>query len=251
MKRLRLFVATRLSKERFLTESLLCQSLNQFSADLLPELRVRYENEFGLPALYNEQLRDCPSSHNLLFVHDDVFLHDPFLQLRLSDALVRSDIVGVAGSRGTDEADVSWALSFGPELEPQGWHPSPRVQLSGVVSHTTTATVPHSYWAPKFHPSEYGPVPSTVTSLDGLFLAMQPSTVLAHGVHFDERFTFHHYDLDFCRSARNAGLSLSTSAIAVTHASGGSYDTESWRASALLYRQKWADTPPTARSASA
>ena len=37
MKRLRLVTATRLSKERFPSESLLCQSLNQFPAELLPE----------------------------------------------------------------------------------------------------------------------------------------------------------------------------------------------------------------------
>lgn len=243
-RRLRIFAATRLPKERFLRESLLAQSLGQFPARLMPELRIAYENQRGLSELYNQALEDCPADRNLLLVHDDVFLHDPFLEERVSQALVRSDVVGLAGSAGTDESDPSWALAFDPELAPLGWHPEPRVRRSGMVSHTSTRTVPHEYWAPKIYPSEYGPTPALVTVLDGLFLAMHPATVLAHGVRFDERFTFHCYDTDFCRSAVRAGLSLSTAAIAVTHASAGSFDTAEWRAAAALYREKWSSAAP-------
>lgn len=248
MKKLRLVTATRLSKERFPSESLLCQSLAQFPADLLPELRVAYENREGLAALYNREMELCPPTHNLLLVHDDVFLHDVFLQPRISDALTRADIIGLAGSAGTDEDDPSWALAFSPELTPLGWHQSPRVRLHGAVSHTSTRTAPHDYWAPKQTVSLYGPTPALVTALDGLFLAMHACTVLAHGVRFDERFRFHCYDTDFCRSAVRAGLSLSTCPIGATHASAGNYDTEEWRAAATLYRQKWANPPTTERS---
>lgn len=243
MKPLRLFAATRLPKERFLHESLLAQSLSQFPVELLPELVVLYDNARGLPELYNRAMEGCPPSHNLVLCHDDVFLHDVFLRQRVSDALVHADVVGVAGSRGTDESDPSWALSFGPELEPQGWHQSPRVQLSGAVSHTSTKTVPHGYWAPKQTLSLYGPVPAQVTSLDGLFLALHPATVLAHRVRFDEQFSFHCYDADFCRSAVAMGLSIATMALGITHASGGSFDSEDWRAAARLYRRKWASSP--------
>lgn len=243
MKRLRLVTATRLSKERFPSESLLCQSLNQFPAELLPELRVAYENREGLSSLYNREMELCPPTHNLALVHDDVFLHDVFLQARLSDALTRSDIVGLAGSAGTDEDDPSWALAFSPELAALGWHQSPRVRLSGAVSHTSTRTAPHDYWAPKQAVSYYGQTPASVTVLDGVFLAMHPSTVLAHGVRFDEQFQFHCYDTDFCRNARRHGLTLSTWPISATHASGGNYESEGWREAARRYRRKWTSLP--------
>ncbi len=49
------------------------------------------------------------------------------------------------------------------------------------------------------------------------------------GVRFDPRFAFHYYDLDVCRSARRAGLSLGTWPLPLVHASGGEPWGKTWR----------------------
>lgn len=60
------------------------------------------------------------------------------------------------------------------------------------------------------------------------------------GVRFDPQFDFHLYDLDFCRSAQAAGLSLGTWPLAMTHASGGGgYFSPDWQRDADAYLKKW------------
>ena len=60
-----------------------------------------------------------------------------------------------------------------------------------------------------------------VQSLDGVFLAARADILQRSGVRFDPRFAFHDYDLDFCRSATEARLSLGTWLFPLIHASGG------------------------------
>jgi GT2 family glycosyltransferase len=56
---------------------------------------------------------------------------------------------------------------------------------------------------------------------------------------FDEQFDFHFYDMDFCRTARRAGLSLGTWPISVTHQSSGSFGNPSWSTAHSQYWKKW------------
>ena len=56
---------------------------------------------------------------------------------------------------------------------------------------------------------------------------------------FDERFPFHFYDLDFCRSARANGLRLGTWPITLTHQSGGRFGIPEWRKAYADYLNKW------------
>ena len=77
--------------------------------------------------------------------------------------------------------------------------------------------------------------------LDGVFLAvLRPRALVAAGVAFDERFSFHHYDMDFARAAAAAGLRVGTWPIALTHHSTGNYDSDAWRESEARYEAKWA-----------
>jgi GT2 family glycosyltransferase len=78
-----------------------------------------------------------------------------------------------------------------------------------------------------------------VQLLDGVLLAARASALLDAGVCFDQRFDFHHYDLDFSRQANAAGLRVGTWPIAVTHASGGAFGSAAWNRSLALYREKW------------
>ena len=80
---------------------------------------------------------------------------------------------------------------------------------------------------------------------DDLWLGDEPlAPQLAQALErFDPTFPFHLYDLDFCRSAEQAGLRLGVWPLDLIHASGSAAFTQSWKACGLLYRQKW--EPPT------
>jgi protein O-GlcNAc transferase len=239
----RLISATRLSEADFWAQSLLGKSLRQMPEELRPELRVTFDNEGsdaeGLSTVYNRALHNCPAERHLLFVHDDVFLHDPFLQWRIAEGLARFDVLGLAGSRGTDGEMPSWALAFDAHFNCTGWH-RPPVQFSGAVSHAPADAIElGSTRAPPVEISQYGNLPAECDLLDGLFLACNTEALRAHDVRFDPQFRFHCYDVDFCRSARQVGLRLGTWPILVTHGSAGSFGAPTWKEAARRYLEKW------------
>jgi GT2 family glycosyltransferase len=86
----------------------------------------------------------------------------------------------------------------------------------------------------------YGVCPAPCESLDGLFLAMDLQEVRRVGAQFDERFDFHFYDLDFCRTCRSLGLQLGTWPIVLTHQSAGNFGGENWKSMSHRYFSKWA-----------
>ena len=88
--------------------------------------------------------------------------------------------------------------------------------------------------------SFYGPTPVPCELLDGVFLAARKSTLLDSGVRFDPRFNFHFYDMDFCRSARQAGLTLGTWPIVLTHKSPGNFGPD-WHHGLTIYLEKWGE----------
>lgn len=243
--------ATRESESGFWLRTLLGRSLRALPAELRPELALRFDNvgarQVGLPTLYNRAIAQARRGSALLFVHDDVYLHDAFVLSRIAEALEHADVVGLAGSRGIPTDAVSWALDFDERLECRGWHQGPDVRLAGAVSHAKEPVGLIGPGGPALAERFcYGRLQAEVDSLDGLFLVAAADTLRDGQLRFDERFSFHLYDVDFCRSARAAGLVLSTYPILVSHASGGSYGSAAWAAAAHLYRQKWADVSPTA-----
>ncbi len=255
MKATRLVSSTRLSERDFWQSSLLGRSLRLFPDALRPELHIRFDNhgEWGLPEIYNRAIEDCPVEKNLLFVHDDVFLHDPFLQHRLDEALCLWDVVGLAGSRGSDLSQPSWGLGFDEQGKPVGWQaPKAGFALSGAVSHVSRYREPgeHRYTAPAPILGVYGALPAECDLLDGLFLAVNAALIKEWNVRFEERLRFHLYDLDFCRAAKKKNLHLSTWPILCSHGSGGNFDSEEFRAASRIYLEKWASidasnvTPP-------
>lgn len=244
---LRLVTATRRDRHRFWTETLLGQSLQLFRKELLPELVIQYDNTEGagqtgqrtaegLPSFYNRVIDATPPNVNLLFVHDDVFIHDVFLIERLREAFRQFDIVGLAGSRSRDLSQPSWAIEFDREtLAPLGWQK--HEQFAGAVSHQLQPSVDGRHPVPEL--GIYGPLTAKCTLLDGLFLAVRTMPLKKHGIYFDARFDFHHYDIDFCRSCLDKGLDIGTWPILVTHGSGGNFASEPFRESARQYLAKW------------
>lgn len=245
MRRTVLCSATRLSREDFWRNSLLGRSLLAFPPELRPELALVFDNTGpdakGLPAIYNAAIAQCPDEMNLLLVHDDVYLHDTFLQYRISDGLKRYAVIGLAGSAGSDPTQPSWGLAFDEELNSLGWQKTETITMSGAVSHCSSMKI--ALHTPSVQLSQYGNLPLGCDLLDGLFLAVKPIRLRHAGVKFDEQFAFHLYDLDFCRSARAAGLSLGTWPILVTHGSGGNFSTPAWKDAARKYLAKWRSTP--------
>lgn len=247
MTTVRLVSATRRSERDFWARSYLGRSLLAMPPELRPqELAIRYDNRgdgcLGLSTVYNRAVESAKLDTILLFVHDDVYLHDPFVCRRLRDGLQVLDVIGIAGSRGSDLRQPSWGLAFeGEAFTPLGWQSHPELVLSGAVSHS--AADGDVSRPPPVQLGIYGgSISEAADLLDGLLLAVRACELKSTGVSFDERFDFHLYDLDFCRQARRAGLELGTWPILVTHASGGDFSSAEWKSAARMYLNKWEAT---------
>jgi hypothetical protein len=226
IERIRVVSATRASEEEF-KASLLARSLQRLAYDPRIVADVTFSNSQGLPSVYNRAIRSARVGEALVFVHDDLFIDDFNLFVRLLEALQQFDLVGVAGNANPHPAHVSWFYfrDGQKELKQQD-----RRSLSGVVAHGEVGAP--DVWA-------YGLTPRPCVLLDGCFLAASGKVLLDHEMFFDERFKFHFYDLDFCRTAACDGMRVGTWPIAVTHKSVGSFGSTDWERSLEEYQRKW------------
>jgi len=225
---IRIVTATRLTRERFLEDSLLGRSLRALRGVQPFELTLHAENSTGLPTLYNRAIAQAAARPALLvFVHDDVMLCDFHWAQRLREGLERFGVIGLAGNRRRVPGQPAWAFVD----ERLTW--DARAHLSGVVGHGAGFPPPNV--------SVFGPSGVEVKLLDGLLLAARSPLLLERGLRFDERFAFHFYDMDFCRSAERLGVTLGTWPLAVVHGSGGNFRSPGWKAGLAQYRAKWGD----------
>lgn len=216
--------ATRLPAERFWQESALGQSLRRLAFDERLRATVTFENTLGLPVIYNRLIQAAPPGSLLVFLHDDVWIDDIFFSQRISEGLQTFDAIGVAGNRRRVRNQPAWAFVN----EQFTW--DERANLSGSVAHGKM---------PFGAVSHFGPSPAECELVDGVLMAARRDALVEHQVGFDERFSFHFYDLDFCRSLRSKGLRLGTWPIALTHQSGGAFGTPGWQAGREAYLRKW------------
>lgn len=221
---LRIVAATRFDLLNFWRQSLLGRALLKFSSGRRTVPVVAYSNSSGLPEVFNTALMEAPEEDEIIFTHDDVWIDDWFVPERLSDALGRFDIVGIAGNRRRIPRQPSWLFT---DIDLNRDTPD---YLSGAVAHVDESSTIISH---------YGPTPAEVKLLDGVFLAAKVRTLRSADVRFDPRFTFDFYDLDFCRSCELAGLSLGTWPIALTHRSAGHFGSPGWRDAYTSYLAKW------------
>lgn len=178
-------------------------------------------NSDGLPACYNRVLEaNAGRDAVALFAHDDLLIEDLFVRDKLEEGAERFVVQGLAGS-----ASFDLQLGFPQTI----WTRAPREHLSGAVSHTTAPST--TLW------STYGPTPRPCVVVDGLFLAIDLAKL--GGVRFDERFRFHFYDLDFCLSARQAGLPIGTVNVHARHRSPGDFSSRAFFEAQHLFRSKW------------
>ncbi len=223
--------ATRENADDFWSKTYLGQSLSQCMhlAPTFPMGVIACFNNIGpsptgLSSVYNDALTRANPTDVLVFVHDDVYIHDWLVPFRILEGLRHYDVIGVVGGVNSDETQPSWALEFDTEGNALGWQPG--LIRAGYVNHFTPE---------KLGPCYYGEAPAECASIDGLLLAAQAGTLQRAGVRFDERFKFHCYDTVFCRKARAHGLHLGVWPLAVTHKSGGNYYSQDFKAAAKLY----------------
>lgn len=221
--------ATRLSHDDFVTEAPLGASLKRLAFDKRIHARITFENRTSLSQIYNLFIDAPQATEILVFIHDDVWLDDYFFADRIIAGLQNFDILGIAGNRRRLPRQPSWAFT-GQMNDKFIW--DGRENLSGAVAHGT---------APFGRVTSYGPMPAPCELLDGVLLAVRRDTLRSKGVRFDPRFDFHFYDLDFCRSARAAGLVLGTSAVALTHRSQDAFGSADWHRNYKIYLEKWGE----------
>lgn len=216
--------ATRMSEKDFWNNSALGISLDRLSQDRRFFAHIAFNNQRGLPEVFNARINATDGHDILVFIHDDVWIDDYFLADRVIAGLNEFDVIGVAGNRRRLPNQPSWAF-IDTNLT---WDTPPN--LSGSVAHGIHPFGPITV---------FGTVPAECELLDGVFLAVKKSTLKSANVAFDPRFDFHFYDMDFCRSARAKGLRLGTWPICLTHQSVGAYKSPQWHEKYLLYQEKW------------
>jgi GT2 family glycosyltransferase len=227
-----LVCASRVPRPLFARATQLGRSWSRLPKALRPSLYLRADNHgdaaVGLPEHYNAAIEELPASAVLVFVHDDVYLHDWFFLEQLQLGLEAFDLIGVVGCRTPAPDQPGWPVRLAEDGTPR--MVISQVGASGVINHFDPA---HP------QPEVFGPTRQAVELLDGCLLACRRSTLLEHQLRFDPQFRFHCYDTDFCRTARARGLRLGTWPLMVTHESAGNYD-ERWEIAARTLQAKWA-----------
>jgi GT2 family glycosyltransferase len=216
--------ATRLSQTQFWAQSALGQSLRRMSFEKRLLTSIAFNNLQGLPDIYNRRIAAQSKTDALVFVHDDVWLEDYCFADRVIDGLAQFDVIGVAGNRRVLDMQPAWCFVDDAFI----W--DDRANLSGNVAHGKM---------PLGDVVAFGFVPAACELLDGVLLAAKKTSLNAAKILFDSQFLFHFYDMDFCRTARSAGLRLGTWPIAITHQSGGAFGTPAWKEALAIYRNKW------------
>ena len=225
----RLVCASRHSQHEFLRNTLLGKSLQTLRILGQVELCLFVNNRLGLPQVYNRAIEMAHQKPALLvFVHDDVLISDIFWVDRLLAGLQVFDVIGLAGNRRRLAGQPAWGFKSCAN-DQFIW--DKKTNLSGIVGHGT------SY--PPANLSVYGPPGQAVKLLDGVLLASHSCTLIDSGLRFDERFSFHFYDMDFCRSAETLNLTLGTWHLSAVHASGGNFKSAAWKEGYASYLNKW------------
>lgn len=219
-------IATRHDQKSFFANTAMGKSLARLNWDLRLRVTLFCENRLGLPKLYNRMIRDADADQILAFVHDDVWLDDYFIADRIQDGLQHYDVIGVAGNKRRQPGQPGWVFV---DLDMTS---DDRKHLSGAVAHGRS---------PFGEIASFGATPAACELLDGVLLVARAGTLRDSNVWFDERFDFHYYDLDFCRTARQNALRVGTWPIAVTHQSGGAFGSAAWRNGYERYIEKWGD----------
>ena len=214
---------TQLKKEEFFQKSSLGQSIAQRYADLELFLKnniIFFENKEGLGKCYNEAINKFTNKKDyiFIFIHDDVTLNDVFYENILDKYKDRFDIMGIAGTKKFRiQSPVIWNQY--------------REDFVGFVNQRLKNN--DEYWSCSF-----GKSPNGAIIIDGLFMAIKGEVF--ERVKFDEQFTFHHYDIDFCLTAYQSKYKIGVVPICITHDSVGDWkNSKTWAENERKFLKKW------------
>jgi hypothetical protein len=193
------------------------------------DFEVVKDNKDGLPAVYNRYINEKNKNKIVVFAHDDLEIHD----LNLVEKLNQSpwDITGLAGGSNFALKDKNlWHICSDPQT------------LSGAVSHFLCWQQDNQIQSDKTKQATtvFGPWPQRCLVLDGLFLAVNVERALETNFQFDERHTFHHYDISSCLIANEKKLKMGTYPIfCFHHGLGDSYMSPEWEDSNKKFIENW------------
>ena len=172
------------------------------------KVKIHFNNKEPLSKVYNQYLnKNTHKNHDIVvFAHDDLYIDDLKLKGKLDLASNGLDIIGLAGC-------------LNPKIQkPALWHlMSDRKDWRGYVAHTVDEKG-------VMQVTSFGPTPSRVAIIDGLFMAVNLKTVLKTDWKFNENFSFHHYDMASCIDANKLKLKVGVVPIHVVHDSPGLKD---------------------------
>jgi hypothetical protein len=178
--------------------------LNKFPKNF--SLYYNSNNTKGLSYNYNKILNEYGTDYdNIVFLHDDVHVDDFNVVDKLHDGHLRFDLVGLAGG-------INPAIK-----EPALWH----IMCGGFGSGNLRGAVAHPYSKGQITMTSFGPTPSRVAILDGLFISVKTKSILNAGWQFNENYEFHHYDIASSIDANSKMLKLGVVPIWVAHNSPG------------------------------
>lgn len=228
ISQLQLICATRLSKEVFWRESPLGISYTKlFSNRSNIALTPEYNNKSGLPQVYNRLSSSVPLGSGIVFLHDDVWLEDDQIPEQLMKALNQFDLVGVAGNVRLTPNQPAWLFST---INAQGEFIWDYQNLRGQIRHGNPN---------EFTLSIYGVTPCRCAVIDGVFMAIRADTLKKSRIKFDERFSFHFYDMDFCRTAIQKKIKIGVYPLDIIHQSPGAFGVDQWGSGYRAYLSKW------------
>lgn len=169
-------------------------------------LDIWWNNKKGMPEIYNKALEEYKKTDMefVIFCHDDVYIDD----LKVYDKLKKAhyelgyDIIGVAGG-------------LNPKVtNPALWHiMTERNQQRGEAAHPCGQNQTMT--------TSFGPTPSRVAIMDGLFMAVHVPSIAKTDWKFNENYTFHHYDIASSIDANRKQLKLGVFPIHLVHSSPG------------------------------
>ena len=192
-------------------KTLAYKSLNDIRNNSQNDFHILHDanNTAGLSAKYNTILAKHQNDYDcIVFMHDDVYVDDFNVCNKLAKAHKQYDIVGLAGG-------------INPVLQrPALWH----LMCGGFQGKNLRGAVAHHALENSIYMTSFGPTPSRVVLLDGLFLSIKTDIIKKSGFKFNENYTFHHYDIASCLDANSLKLKLGVYPIWVIHNSPGLLD---------------------------
>lgn len=228
--------ATKHSAKEFFEQTSLGRSLNRLKTPNLI-LRLFDNNTEGLSTVYNRAINLSKDDSSLMiFCHDDVTISDYFWIERIKQGLDKFDIVGVVGNKRRLPKQPSWAFAHVDFTN--------EIQFTHDDSNYFSGIWGDGWNAENYTILEFPPVNQQTKLLDGFFLAAYNKTLLENQILFDEQFTYHFYDMDFCRTAESKNKFCGTIDLFLIHGKQNStngFMNPLWKQSYFKYLEKWGD----------